>query len=53
MSKDGIETNPKKVATIKGWPVPKTVMQVQNILGFTNYYQMFILKYAHIARPIN
>ena len=28
-------------------------MEVQSFLGFTNYYQKFIPKYAHIARPIN
>ena len=49
MSKDGKETDPKKKATIKGWPVPKTVMEVQSFLGFTNYYCKFIPKYAHIA----
>ena len=53
MSKDGMETNPKKVTTIKEWPVHKTVMEVQSFLGFTNYYCKFIPKNAHIARPIN
>ena len=53
VSKDGIETDPKNVATINGWPVPKTVMEVQSFLGFTIYYWKFIPKYAHIARTIN
>ena len=28
VSKDGIETDPKKVTAIKEWPVPKTVTEV-------------------------
>ena len=53
VSKNGIETDPKKIDAIKKWPVPKTVTEVQSFLGFMNYYCKFIPKYAHIARPIN
>ena len=53
VSKNGIETDPKKIDAIKKWPVPKTVTEVGSFLGFTNYYRKFIPKYAHIARPIN
>ena len=44
VSKDGIETDPKKITAIKEWPVPKTVVEVQSFLGFTNYYCKFISK---------
>ena len=50
--KDGIETDPKKMATIKEWPFPKTVTDVQSFLDFTNYYWKFIQKYVNIAKPI-
>ena len=53
VSKNGIETDPKKVTTNSELPVPKTVTEVQSFLGFTNYYQKFIPKYANIAKPIN
>ena len=53
VSKDGIETDPKKVTTINEWMVPRTVTEVWSFLGFINYYQKFIPRYAHIARPIN
>ena len=49
VSKDGIETDPKKITTIKEWLAPKTVTEVQSFLGFTNYYCKFIPKYAQIA----
>ena len=28
VSKDGIETDPKKITAIKEWPIPKTVTEV-------------------------
>ena len=52
MPKDGMETEPKKIATIKDCPVPKTVTEVHSFLGFTNYYRKFIQKYMHTAKPI-
>ena len=53
VSRDGIETDPKKISAIKEWPTPKTVTDVRSFLGFTNHYRRFIHKYAHIARPLN
>ena len=49
VSKDGIETDPKKITAIKEWPILKTVTEVQSFFGFMNYYCKFIPKYAHIA----
>ena len=38
---------------IQDWPKPKTVTQVRNFTGFTNYYRCFIKGYAKIARPLH
>ena len=53
VSKDGMETDAKKIEAIKNWPVPKIVTEVRSFLGFTNYYHKFVPKYAPIAKPIN
>ena len=53
VSNKGIETDPKKIEAIVGWPGPRTVHEVRKFLGFTNYYQKFVYKYAQIARPLN
>ena len=53
VSKNGIETDPKKIEAIQKWPRPKTVHDVCSFLGFTNYYHKFIYKYAQKARPLN
>ena len=50
VSKNGIKTDPKKVESICKWPVPTN--EVRSFLGFTNYYQRFIKKYAQVARPL-
>ena len=53
VSKSGIETDPKKISDIKEWPQPKTVTDVRQFLGFTNYYRKFIKQYAQVANPLN
>ena len=53
VSKDGIETEKKKVIAIQDWLIPKTVTEVHSFLGFTNYYCIFIPKYTQIAQRIN
>ena len=52
VSKDGIETNPKKIMAIVKWPRPKNITQVRSFLGFCNYYCKFIKNYAQIAKPL-
>ena len=53
VSKDGVETDPKKVKVIQEWPIPKTVYDVRSFLGFTNYYRKFLFRYSKIARPLH
>jgi hypothetical protein len=38
--------DPVKTASIKNWPAPKTVKDVQSCLGFCNFYQTFIKGFA-------
>jgi hypothetical protein len=41
-----------KTATVKNWPTPRTVTNVQSFLGFTGYYRYFIQNYSAIVRPL-
>ena len=52
MSKDGIQTDPKKVEAICKWPISTNMTEVRSFLGFTNYYQWFIRKYKQVAKPL-
>ena len=52
VSTNSIQTDPKKVEAICKWPVPTNVTEVRSFLGFTNYYQRFIKKYAQVVKPL-
>ena len=51
VSAKGIETDPKKIETVKNWTTPKTVTDVRSFLSFTNHYCRFIKGYAKVAKP--
>ena len=38
ISKNGIQTDSKKIEAIRKWPMPTNITEVQSFLGFTNYY---------------
>ena len=52
VSKEVIQTDPKQVEAICKWPIPTNVTEVRSFLGFTNYYQPFIRKYAQVPKPL-
>ena len=47
-----IKMDPKKVNAITKWPTPNTVKDIQQFLGFCNFYRNFIQDFAKIARPM-
>ena len=53
VSKNGVETDPKKINCIVNWTRQTTVTDVYSFLGFTNHSRRFIHRYAHITRPLN
>jgi hypothetical protein len=52
VSPDGIEMEADRIATIEDWPTPKSVKDVQVLMGFTNFYRRFVKKYAKVTAPI-
>jgi hypothetical protein len=53
VSSDGISTDPKKVETVKVWPVPKCHTDLRAFLGFVGYYRRFIPEFATMAKPLS
>ena len=43
----------EKVQGVIGWPVPKSVKNVQKFLGLANYYRRFVKNFAKIAKPLH
>ena len=52
ISSKGISTDPKKVESIKQWPAPTNLKEMQSFLGLCNYYRRFIEGYSKIAAPM-
>ena len=52
LSAEGIACDPSKSAAVSTWPVPTTVQDVQEFLGFTCFYHRFIKDYVKVACPL-
>ena len=44
--------DPHKVKAITEWPVPTTKKELQQFLGFVNFYRRFVKGFAKIAKPL-
>ena len=53
VSSEGVSTDPSKTKKVADWPVPTTPKEVQQFLGFANYYRRFVKDFATIARPLH
>jgi hypothetical protein len=52
ISEKGIRMDPHKVKAITDWPTPTTKRELQQFLGFVNFYQRFVKGFAKIAKPL-
>lgn len=53
VNKDGTCPDPEKVQSIKEYPIPRNLKQLQSFLGMVNFYRTYIPKYSDIARPLH
>ena len=52
LTADGIKPDPKKVETIKKWPIPLNVTELQSFLGSVNYSSCFIPGLSQLCKPL-
>ncbi|XP_069488928.1 uncharacterized protein [Ambystoma mexicanum] len=52
LSPQGVTMDKNKVQSIIDWPSPKSVKDIQSILGFANFYRRFIDGFAKKVQPI-
>jgi hypothetical protein len=52
ISEKGIRMDPHKVKAITDWPTPTTKRELQQFLGFVNFYRRFVKGFAKIAKPL-
>ncbi|QRW20379.1 Retrotransposable element Tf2 protein [Rhizoctonia solani] len=48
----GIEVNQSKVTDAMNWLTPKNVKNIQEFLGFVNFYRQFIPNFGNMAQPL-
>ena len=51
VDKDGLRTDPEKVAAIRNLSPPKDLKEARCFLGLISWYRRFIKDVAHIAAP--
>ena len=49
----GILTDPSKINKVTNWPEPTSTREVQQFLGFANYYRRFIRDFSQVAKPLH
>ena len=52
VTRDGVAADPDKVATIREWPAPKNLKELQTFLGFANFYRTFVENYSKVIQPL-
>ena len=52
LTADGIKQDPKKVETIKKWPIPQNVTELQSFLGSINNLSRFIPGLSQLHKPL-
>ncbi|GJP59696.1 hypothetical protein CLOP_g14775 [Closterium sp. NIES-67] len=52
VSAQGVHVDPKKIEAVRMWKTPENVKELQQFLGFANYYNKFVPQYAKIATPL-
>ncbi|GJP60934.1 hypothetical protein CLOP_g18151, partial [Closterium sp. NIES-67] len=52
VSAQGVHVDPKKIEAVRTWKTPENVKELQQFLGFANYYNRFVPQYARLAAPL-
>lgn len=52
VGKDGIQMDPKKIEALKEWEQPRSVRNIQSIIGFANFYRRFIKDFSKVIQPM-
>ena len=48
----GISMDPDRIAAIVEWPAPENIHDIQDFLGFANFYHRFVDGFSRVVSPI-
>lgn len=48
-----LRMDPKKIEVLAEWPTPRNKKDVQQFLGFINFYRRFVCNFSRMATPLN
>ena len=52
ISPEGIRMENDRIESVRSWPRPQCVRDIQVFIGFANFYRRFIKGFSKIARPL-
>ena len=52
ISPEWLSMSTAKVESVRNWPVPRNVKDIQAFLGFANFYRRFIEGFSKICKPL-
>ena len=47
-----VKMDPKKIAAVREWPVPRNLKELQQFLGLGNWLRRFIKDYSAVVKPL-
>ena len=53
VSAEGVKPDPKALAKLRDWEIPRNKTEMQSFLGFANYYREFIPWHAKMVAPLH
>ena len=53
VSAEGVKPDPKAVAKLRDWEIPRNKTEMQSFQGFANYYREFIPWHAKLVAPLH
>jgi hypothetical protein len=53
VDENGVHVDPTNIQSINDWPAPKTLTELHNFLGLTNFYHKLLFGFSHISWPLS